>query len=94
MPIDHGEEKEDALFYLKDEDRQFAIDYYYDKLIKSKDIPYDTYRRTMDLFFLYEYCEWIMLGNKYEDGDAAMLEKYTKIAHRHIEEMNSRWNLK
>ena len=92
--IAHGEEKEGALFYLKEEDRQFAIDYYYDKLIKSKGIPYDAYRRTMDLFFLYEYCEWIMLGNKYEDGDAAMLEKYTKIAHRHIEEMNSRWNLK
>ena len=60
-------------------------------MIKSKGIPYDVYRRTIDLFLLYEYCEWIMLGNKYEDGDAVMLDKYTKIAHRHVEEMSSKW---
>ena len=86
--IAHGEENEDALFYMSNEDKSFAIDYYFDHLIKEKGIDYKEYRQTLDLFLLYEYCEWIMLGNKYEDGDRQMLEKYKKIACEHIKKMN------
>lgn len=86
--IAHGEENEEALFYMSNEDKSFAIDYYFDHLIKEKGIDYKEYRQTVDLFLLYEYCEWIMLGNKYEDGNRQMLEKYKKIACEHIKKMN------
>ena len=78
--IAHCEETEDAFFYMSDDDKLFAIDYYYESLVKSKGISYSEYRRSLDLFLLYEYCEWIMLGNKYDNGDMSMLEKYTKWA--------------
>lgn len=80
----HGEEKDGAMFYIKDSDRQFAIDYYYEKLIKSKNISYSEYRKTMDLFLFYEYCEWIMLGNKYEDASPDLTEKYVNLAKAHL----------
>ena len=78
--IAHCEEKEDAFFYMSEADKTFAIDYYYENLVSSKGISYSEYRRSLDLFLLYEYCEWIMLGNRCENGDKSMLEKYTKWA--------------
>ena len=78
--IAHCEETEDAFFYMSEDDKAFAIDYYYENLVSSKGISYTEYRRSIDLFLLYEYCEWIMLGNKYANGDKSMLEKYTKWA--------------
>ena len=78
--IAHCEEIENAFFYMSEDDKAFAIDYYYENLVRSKGISYAEYRRSMDLFLLYEYCEWIMLGNKYDNGDKSMLEKYTKWA--------------
>ena len=82
--IAHGEEKDDALFYMRENDKEFAIDYYYKNFVKSKGISYFEYRHSLDLFLLYEYCEWIMLGNKYDDSDNGMLEKYKRIAYGHI----------
>ena len=87
--IAHSDESENGLFYLKDEDKSFAIDYYFDKFIKSKGIGYEEYRRSIELFLLYEYCEWIMLGNKYEDADRELFEKYMNKAKAHIKAMNS-----
>ena len=82
--IAHSDESDTGLFYLRDEDKAFAIDYYYDKLIQSKGIDYKEYRRSVNLFLLYEYCEWIMLGNKYEDADRNMFDKYMKKAKDHL----------
>ena len=80
----HCEESEDAFFFMKDEDKAFAIDYYYENLVKNKGISYEKYRRDLDLFLFYEYCEWIMLGNKYPDSAdmgryKCYLEKARKI---------------
>lgn len=87
--IAHSDESESGLFYLKDEDKAFAIDYYYENLIKSKGIDYDEYRRSIDLFLFYEYCEWIMLGNKFEDADRNLLSKYMRKAKSHLKAMKS-----
>ena len=84
----HSDESESGLFYLKDEDKAFAIDYYYENLIKSKGIDYKDYRRSIDLFLLYEYCEWIMLGNKYEDADRNLFDVYMKKAKAHLKILN------
>ncbi len=82
--IAHAKESEDAFFYMRNEDKEFAVHYYYDNLVKKKGISFSEYRRTLDLFLLYEYCEWIMLGNKYNDADMDRYDHYLKKAKEHI----------
>ena len=76
----HADDTPDAFFYITEADRAFAIDYYYDQLVSRKDIPYADYRRALDLFFLYEYAEWIMLGHKYGDTDSARYRRALTLA--------------
>ena len=67
----HGRERDDAYFYLSRSDRDFAIEYYYEYLVGKHGISYEDYRRTLEFFFFFEYCEWVMLGNEYDSrGDA------------------------
>lgn len=82
--IAHAEESEDAFFYMRDEDKEYAVDYYYDNLVKQKGISFSEYKHTLDLFLLYEYCEWIMLGNKYPDADMDRFDHYLAKAKEHI----------
>ena len=68
--IAHGREDENAFFFLTRADRDFAIDYYYRICVEKHGISYAEYRRTLDFFLFYEACEWIMLGNRYDQrGD-------------------------
>ena len=67
--IAHGREDRNAYFYLSREDRGFAIEYYYEHLPKKHGIAFSDYRRALDHFLFYEYCEWIMLGNRYDARD-------------------------
>ena len=85
--IAHCEENENAFFYMRDEDKIFALDYYYDNLIKKKGISRQEYDRAVDLFLLYEYCEWIMLGNKYPTADMTRYKAYLEKVYKHIENM-------
>ena len=87
--IAHCEDSDGAFFYMKDSDKSFAVDYYYENLIRDKGIPYGDFRHSLDLFVLYEYCEWIMLGNKYADADMDRFEQYTKKARALIAKMNT-----
>ena len=73
--IAHTEEREGAFFYMKREDYDLAIEYYYENLVKKHGIAYRDYRRTLDCFLFYEYCEWVMLGNRY---DARGDERYSR----------------
>ena len=74
--IAHGSEKADAFFYMTGDDKNFAIRYYYEHLIQGKGIGWEDYRRAVDLCLLYEYCEWIMLGNRYPDVDRERFQTY------------------
>lgn len=85
--IAHGREAEDAFFYMTEADKTFAIDYYYEHLVRSKGISYEDYRWAVDYFLLYEYCEWIMLGNKYPDEDIPRAKEYLIIAKAHIQHL-------
>ena len=76
----HAEESEDAFFYIKNEDKEFAARYYYDNLLKEKGIAEYDFYYSLALFVFYEYCEWIMLGNKYPDADMERYDKYLKKA--------------
>ena len=88
--IAHGEEDPAAFFCMTAVDKSFAIDYYFEHLIKSKDISYADYRRTLDYFLLYEYCEWIMLGIKYGDTSSERYQKYLAKALEHIKTLQSK----
>ncbi len=74
--IAHGEEDEKAFFHMKQADKDYAIEYFFEHLLKDKGINYDDYLRTMDYFLLFEYCEWIMLGNKYNDTKSERFKAY------------------
>ncbi|MBO4501668.1 MAG: aminoglycoside phosphotransferase family protein, partial [Clostridia bacterium] len=78
--IAHCREGEDELFRMRDADKEFAKAYYYERFVKEKGIDEREYRRDLDYFIFYEYCEWIMLMNKYPDSDKTRGEKYYKLA--------------
>ena len=84
--IAHGREEDGAFFYMTQEDRNFAIQYYYDRLISKHGIPFKEYRRTLDYFLFYEYCEWVMIGNRYDNRSDERYGYYLKLA----EEMASK----
>lgn len=85
--IAHGEEVEDAFFHLTQEDRAFAIDYYYEHLLREKGISYSDWRRTLEYFVLYEYCEWVFVGNKYGATDGEYYKKYLPMARQQAEQI-------
>lgn len=78
--IAHGEDTEDALFFMTPEDRTFAIDYYYDNFLKEMGITYPEWRNTLEYFLFYEYCEWVFVGNKHNAQNSAFYKKYLPIA--------------
>jgi hypothetical protein len=82
--IAHGKDDEEYLFYMKEEDKEFVINYYYDNFIKNKNIDYDTYINIINYFLLYEYCVWIMLGEKHNNLDSDMYKEYCNKALTHI----------
>lgn len=78
--IAHAEETDDAFFYMTDSDKAFAIDYYYENLIKGRGVEYDSFRRSLDLALFYEYCEWVYVGNKYSETDNERFRSYLQKA--------------
>ena len=78
--IAHTEDNENALFYMKESDKCYAINYYYEKLLKEKGISYADWLDTLEFFLYYEYCEWIYVGNKYNVTDGKYFKKYLPIA--------------
>ena len=67
-------------FTMSVEDKEFAISYYYDHLIKSKGISYDVYRHSLDYFLFYELTEWIYVCRKYKAHQPQRLEMGLKGA--------------
>ncbi len=80
--IAHVEENTTALFFMTEEDKSFAVDYYYENLLKEKGISYTEWRNTLEYFLFYEYCEWVFVGNKYNATDEEYYKKYLPIAKR------------
>ena len=85
--IAHGEERNGAFFYMTEDDKLFAVSYYFEHLVKKKGISYADYRKALDNFLLYEYCEWVMLGNKYADADMERYRDYFDKAKTHVRRM-------
>ena len=81
----HGSEDDTQLFVMQESDRQFAIDYYYTHLISQHGISYPAYRNTLDLFFFYEYREWVYVGNRYGNTHSTNYQRYLPLALRQAE---------
>lgn len=73
-------EEEGELFCMTREDRQFALDYYYENLIRSHGISREEFDRTMMLFFLKEYSEWVYCAALSGDFEMEYYKKYGKKA--------------
>lgn len=78
--IAHGEEEENAFFYLQNADRDFAIDYFYQHFARKMGISQADYSRCLDFCLFYEYCEWVFVGNKYGNQDSERFRKYSQLA--------------
>ena len=71
-----GEENTDFMFQMPLADKEFAVQYYYDHLIRNKGISWDEYIRTMKLFFLKEYSEWVYFARSSNDFTKPEYQKY------------------
>ena len=85
--IAHAAQDESAFFFMKEDDKAFAIDYYFDQFIKGRGIPYETYRRSLDLCLFYEYCEWIYVGYKYNNMNNDRFIAYSVQANQMAEKL-------
>lgn len=77
-----GEEDSAALFQMNALDRQFALDYYYENLVKTMGISREEYNRTMQLFFLKEYSEWVYCAGISGDYQSEYYKKYAPMAKK------------
>lgn len=84
-----GEEDEHALFQMTRDDKAFALDYYYENLIKEKGISRAEYERTMKLFFFKEYSEWVFCAAKSGDYTSENYKKYAPWARALAKELTS-----
>ena len=63
--LSHTRPDPDWDFTMTAEDRTFAEEYYYDRLLKGKGIGWEEYRYALDLFSFYEQTEWIYVCRRY-----------------------------
>lgn len=78
--IAHTENDAQALFCMTQADKEFAVRYYYENLLKEKGITYTNWLNTLEYFLFYEYCEWVFVGHKYDVTDGKYYQKYLPIA--------------
>ena len=61
---------------MTEEDKEFALSYYYDHFIREKGIGFREYSRTMELFLLKEYAEWVYCAHKSGDLEIPYYQTY------------------
>ena len=74
---------------MAEADKNFAIEYYYQNLLKEKGISYTEWLQTLEYFLFYEYCEWVFVGNKYNVTDGEYYKKYFPMAKAQAEKLLS-----
>lgn len=75
-----GEEHTDFMFQMSREDKAFGVKYYYENFIRGKGISWKDYCRTIQLFFLKEYCEWVYFGRSNGKQEDPNYQKYYEKA--------------
>lgn len=82
-----GEEAEDAMFHMTGENREFALTYYYEHLLREKGYARAEYDRIIDLFFLKEYTEWVYCAAVSGDYEMEYYKIYSKKARALAEKL-------
>lgn len=77
----HGSEHGETPFSMTAEDKAFALDYYYEHLIKTKGVSRPDYDRAMALFRFFELTEWVYVYRKYHKKPDALYEYYLAQAN-------------
>ena len=68
-------------------DKAFAIAYYFDHFVNEIGITKDEYLKSLGYFLLYEYCEWVYVGNCYNQTDTDRYQSYFQKAKTLAEQM-------
>ena len=79
--LSHGSEHGETPFFLTAADKAFALDYYYEHLLKPKGAPRADYDRAMALFRFFELTEWVYVYRKYDKKPDALYEYYLTQAN-------------
>lgn len=82
-----GEEDHAEMFFMSAEDKQFALDYYYENLVRHKGISRSEYDRTIKLFFFKEYSEWVYCAGISGDYGMDYYKKYYAQAKHLAQEL-------
>lgn len=77
----HGSEHGETPFTMTAADKSFALDYYYEHLVKPKGVPRPDYDRAMALFRFFELTEWVYVYRKYNKKPDALYEYYLTQAN-------------
>ena len=83
----HYKDDVNYLFYMSDDDRRFAIKYYYDNFIKYYNISYDKYIKKIKFFMFYEMIEWVFVYNKYNVTKDERFEYYYNNSKKLADEL-------
>ena len=62
--------------------RDRTLGRYWGAWASGRGIAYADWRRTLELFLFYEYCEWVFVGHKYGDTESEYYKKYLPLARR------------
>ena len=83
----HTSERGETPFYMAREDRDFAIETYYDRLIRRKGISREDYRAAMNAFLFYESLEWVYVYRKYNKPPDALYDFALRQSHMYAEKV-------
>ncbi len=76
----HTSEHGETPFYMSKGDLNFAIDYYFEQLVRDKGITLDRFKFSMDCFLFYESLEWVYVYNKNKMPHDEFFDYYYNLA--------------
>ncbi|MBR0436732.1 MAG: aminoglycoside phosphotransferase family protein [Clostridia bacterium] len=77
----HASEHGETPFFMTQQDRDFAIETYYDRLIHKKGISRADYLAAMNAFLFYESLEWVYVYRKYNKPPDALYDFALRQSH-------------
>lgn len=83
----HTSEHGETPFFMTREDRDFAIETYYDRLIRKKGISHADYLAAMNAFLFYESLEWVYVYRKYNKPPDALYDFALKQSNIYAEKI-------
>ena len=83
----HASEHGETPFFMTQQDRDFAIETYYDRLIHKKGISRADYLAAMNAFLFYESLEWVYVYRKYNKPPDALYDFALRQSHDFAEKV-------